>query len=135
MNCLAVLGTAVVSYILGALWYSPLLFGKIWMAGMSFTEEKIEAMKKKGMAKTYFLSFVGSLAMSLVMACLIAHGGARTSLAGAAVGFWCWLGFIVPALLGSVLWEGKPPKLFLINIAYYLVTLGIMGAILATFTR
>ena len=47
------------------------------------------------------------------------------------VGFWNWLGFVAPVTLGSVLWEGKSPKLWVLNNGYYLVSLIVMGVILA----
>ncbi|MDO8510396.1 MAG: DUF1761 domain-containing protein [bacterium] len=51
--------------------------------------------------------------------------------AGFMVGVWNWLGFIAPVTLGSVLWEGRSWKLWFLNNAYYLVTLVVMGIILA----
>ena len=44
--------------------------------------------------------------------------------------FWVWVGFIATVMLGSVLWENKPWKLYAINAFHYLVTLLAMGAIL-----
>jgi hypothetical protein len=46
-------------------------------------------------------------------------------------GFFVWLGFYVPVLMGQVSWEGKSWKLFLINAAYYFVNLQLVGMILA----
>lgn len=46
-------------------------------------------------------------------------------------GFWNWLGFVAPVTLGAVLWEGKHWKLWFLNNGYYLVTLLLMGAVLA----
>ena len=51
---------------------------------------------------------------------------------GAVIGLWVWLGFIATVSLGSVLWEGKPLKLYYINVAYYALDLAIIGAILAS---
>ncbi len=43
---------------------------------------------------------------------------------------WCWLGFVVPTSLGTVLWEQRPFKLYLINTLYWLVTFIVMALIL-----
>lgn len=43
---------------------------------------------------------------------------------------WCWLGFIVPTSLGTILWEQRPLKLYLINTLYWLVTFIVMALIL-----
>ena len=53
VNLLAVLVSGVAAMVIGALWYSPLLFGKLWMNGMGFTEAKMKEMKEKGMAASY----------------------------------------------------------------------------------
>lgn len=47
------------------------------------------------------------------------------------VGFWNWLGFVAPVTLGGVLWEGKPWKLWGLNNGYQLLSLLVMGVILA----
>jgi hypothetical protein len=37
------LGTGIVSFFVGCLWYSA-LFGKIWQKGMGFTDEKVKSI-------------------------------------------------------------------------------------------
>lgn len=131
---LAVLVAAVASMIIGSLWYGP-LFGKKWMALMGLTPENITAAKQKGMATSYGLMFVGSLVMSYVLAHSLVFASAYMKVqgvtAGIMAGFWSWLGFVAPVTLGSVLWEKKSWNLWLLNNGYYIVTLGVMGAILA----
>ena len=131
MNYIPIVVAAVIGHFLGALWYSPVLFGKAWMDLSGFTKQKIEGMKK-GMAKSYVLALLGSLVTAFVLSCVITHSGAAANpFEGATVGFWCWLGFVVPVILGAVLWENKPFGVFAINVGYYLVSLLLMGAILA----
>ena len=129
IHWMAVLVAALVGYFLGALWYSKVLFGKPWLALMGFTPEKMEECKKKGLAKNYVAMLVGKLLMAFVLAHVIAYSAAHSLFAGASVGFWCWLGFVAPVMLGSVLWEGKPVKLYVLNTGYYLAALVLMGAI------
>ena len=131
INYLAVLVAAVASMVIGMAWYSPFLFGKMWMQLSGITEAKIKEAKKKGMAQSYVMAFVGSLVMSYVLAHFVQYAGATDVMGGLMAGFWAWLGFIATVLLGSVLWEGKPVKLYVLNIAEYLVALLVMGAILA----
>jgi hypothetical protein len=40
-----------------------------------------------------------------------------------------WLGFMVPLLVDSVLWERRPWKLFLLNAGYRLVSIILMTAV------
>ena len=134
INFLAVITCVVVSMVLGSLWYGP-IFGKTWIALMGFTEKDMEAAKAKGMAKSYALMAVGSLVMAYVLAHSLVFAATFLNVsgigAGLQAGFWNWLGFIAPVTLGTVLWEGKPWKLWMLNNAYYLVLLCVMGTILA----
>lgn len=138
VNCWAVLLCAVVSMVLGTLWYGP-LFGKPWMKMMGISQAEMEAGKKKGMkgmGKSYSLMFVGSLVMAFVLQHSLIFASAYLNISGVSAGlqagFWSWLGFIAPVTLGSVLWEKKPWKLWALNNGYQLVFLLISGAILAT---
>ena len=131
INYMAVLAAAVASIVLGFVWYGP-LFGKTWAQLMGFDKKKMAEAKKKGMPKqTWILMILGTLVTSYVLAHFVDYLDA-TNLAGALqAGFWLWLGFIVPVQLGMVLWEGKPWKLYILNVAYYLVNLSVMASILA----
>lgn len=130
INYLAVLAAALVNIVLGFLWYGP-LFGKYWIKLMNFDKKKMEEAKKKGMAKTYAVMVVSTLLMSYILAHFVDYAQATTLIDGIIAGFWIWLGFVATIMIGTVLWEGKPMKLYLLNISYYLVALSIMGAILA----
>ena len=134
INYLAVLVAAISNMVLGFLWYGP-FFGKSWMKLMNLDKKKMEEAKKKGMGKTYALAFVGALVMAYVLAHAIVFASAYLDVdgisAGLMAGFWNWLGFIVPVMLGMVLWDNKPWKLYFLNVGYYLVSLLVMGVILA----
>ena len=130
INYLAVLVAAIASIAVGFLWYGQ-LFGKVWMQLMAFDKKKIDAAKKKGMGKTYALGFLSTLIMSYILAHFVDYTQSKTFVDGAIAGIWLWLGFIATVQIGSVLWEGKPVKLYVINTLHYLVTLIIMGGILA----
>ncbi len=130
---MTVLGAAVLGMVVGAVWYSPPVFGKHWMKLAGKTEADLAKAKKRGMGKCYLASFVGLLVMNYVFANLIQYVGAATPAAGAQLGFWIWLGFFAPSMLGMVLWDGKPVKLYLLNTLHYLVALLIMGAVLAMY--
>ena len=131
INYLAVFVSAVVSFFIGMAWYSPFLFGNIWMKLSGISKTAMEKSKKKGMALFFIAAFVGGLVMSFVLAHFIDIAGSVTALEGAQTGFWAWLGFIAPVMLGSVLWEGKSIKLYLIKVLHYLAVLMAMGSILA----
>ena len=77
-----------------------------------------------------FFGLVFALLTAYVLSWFVSALGAGTVSGGMIVGFWAWLGFFVTTQAGSVLWEGKPWKLYFLNIAYSLVNLLVMGAIL-----
>lgn len=136
INYLAVAVAAVVYFVIGAVWYMG-LFGKIWSQLMGFnklSKKEAEAMKKKmGMSMT--VNFVACLLASYCMAHSVLSGSAFYHVVGVAAGlqsgFWIWLGFIATSQINSVIWDGRPVKLYLINVGYYLVSYVAMGAILA----
>ena len=130
VNYLAVLVAAIASMVVGFLWYGP-LFGKQYMALMNFDKKKINEAKKKGMGKTYALTFLTSLIMSYVLALFIGYVDATNIIDGIILAFWLWIGFFATTQLGMVLWEGKPVKLYVLNTLHHLVSLAVMASILA----
>lgn len=132
VNYLAVLVSAITSMIIGMLWYSPLLFGNMWMKLMKINPKDIEKSKMKGMNSIYLTAFISALLMSYVLSLTIKYVGAVTVLEGLQIGFLFWLGFVATVMLGSILWGGKPLQLYLINVFHYLVSILIMSFILVS---
>ncbi|MEK6964287.1 MAG: DUF1761 domain-containing protein [Nanoarchaeota archaeon] len=132
IHSLAVIVSAIVGMIIGGAWYSPALFGNDWMKLSGITPQRAKAAQKKGMGKSYALTFLGTIIMAFILSAIVKWVDAQTFGQGAAVAFWLWIGLILPVHLNSVLWEGKSWKLYWINVMYYLVTLIIMGGILAS---
>lgn len=137
INYLAVIAATVSSIVLGFAWYGP-LFGKPWMKLMGFTPESMEKAKAKNMNGTYAIMMASSFVMAYVLAHVTIFAMSYTQtygiMGGLMSGFWNWLGFVAPVMMGAQLWEGKPWKLFWIQAGYYLVSLLIQGVILATWT-
>lgn len=136
INYIAVVVAGLSSMVVGSLWFGPL--GKQWIAAQGWTEaqvaEGMAKMKKEGW-KTYGMQAIASLVMAFVLAHSLEFASSFLGIsgirAGLEAGFWNWLGFIVPVTLGTVLWDGKPWKLWFITAPYYLVTLLVMGVILS----
>ena len=130
INCWAVLVGAIVSMVIGSIWYGP-LFGKKYMKEMGMddcTPEQKEKMKKE-MVKSYVGQFIASFVTFYVLAWLIGALNQMTVVGGLTAGFWVWLGFIVPLKFSDVLWGGKM-SLFWIAIGGNLLTLLSAGAII-----
>ena len=129
VNILAIFVVTIISMIIGWLWYSNVLFGKTWIKLMNISKKDIEKAKKKGMTKSYIIMFISALIMNYVLALFVDYAGSFAL--GMRIGFFIWLGFFATTMIGSVLWENKPFKLYLINTFHYLVALIISGGILA----
>lgn len=125
INFLAVFVAALSSFLLGGLWYSPILFANAWMKENGFSEED---MKNASMGKIFGGSFVFALIISFNLAAFI---GPESDLAfGLFAGFAAGFGWVAMSFGITYLFERRSFKLFLINAGYQVVTYTIMGAIL-----
>ena len=129
VNMWAVLVSAVASFVLGAVWYSPFVFGKTYTRLMGWSHETMEH-HKKGAVKGYVITFISSLVMAYVLSFALDYTVSATITDGLKTAFALWLGFVATVSIGSVLWEGKPFALYLINAAFNLISMGVMAAIL-----
>jgi hypothetical protein len=140
VNYLAVLVAAAIIFILGGLWYSPVLFMKKWVALQGRTEEQMRAQAAAAnMPLMYASAFVSSLIIAWMMAHLLGHLAYVVDPAvmsydaahGALFGVACWLGFAAPTSYATALFSGKPKQLWLIDSTYNLVSFVLAGALLA----
>jgi hypothetical protein len=122
---------AVMNMGLGFAWFMPTSpTGKVWVREMGFTKEKMAVMEKKGAGFAYLFAFIGAFLQGYVLSHVLVF--AETATLGEALqgGFWMWLGFIAPVVLGGTLWDGKSWKLFTITAGYYLISTLAMSGIL-----
>lgn len=133
LNHWAIVVSALILWILGALWYSPPLFAKPWMAALRIEPPaEMTAAHKKSLYAGMISSLVGDLILAFVMMHVIAWSGAHTVAWGAFIGFLCWIGFIAAPAFPQGIYERRPVSLFFINTGYWLVGLLIVGILLAT---
>lgn len=105
-----------------------LFFISGWMKLMKIDPKN---MKKEGMTGKMVAHFIATLVMTFVLAHAITFMQLTAVTDSLMLGFFIWLGFFATAMLGQVLWEGKPAKLYAINILHHLVVLLVASAILA----
>ena len=126
MNLWAVLLAAVSSFILGGLWYSPALFGRLWNAENGGEEA---GTKQAGHpAKVFGISFLFSLVSAFAFASWL---GAAPSLeaalkAGAVAGF----GFVAASFGINYQFAQRSFKLWLIDGGYHTAQFLLFGLIL-----
>ena len=142
INYLAVLVAGIVIFVLGGLWYSPVLFAKRWIAlqGRTVEQEKAQAAAAN-MPVMYASAFITGLLIAWTLALILAHigrdpvmaeaGGGVSVAHGALIGFMCWLGFAATTSYATAIFSGKPKQLWFIDTTYNLVSFVLAGIILA----
>jgi hypothetical protein len=130
VNYLAVLTSGVVIFILGGLWYSPVLFAKKWIALMGKSEEELKAASTESMPLMLLQAFLSGLLVAWTLAVILNHFHTPTPLRGAMVGAVCWLGFAGATSYASAVFSLKPRLLWLIDSGYNLVSFILAGLIL-----
>lgn len=126
INHLAVAVAAISNLIIGALWYSPLLFYKAWKNENGLTDEKL---KTQNPAKVYGITFLLSFLMSYNMAFFL--GGPETDLAwGTTAGFLTGFGWSAAIFAIIGLYEMKSWRYILINSGFIIIHFTLIGLIL-----
>ncbi|MBA3645567.1 MAG: DUF1761 domain-containing protein [Gemmatimonadaceae bacterium] len=131
VNYLAVLAAGLVIFMLGGLWYSPVLFSKKWVALQGKTMDQMKAdAAGSNMPLMYLGAFLSGLLTAYVLAAFMSHMGRQSALIGAHVGALAWLGFAAPTSYATALFSMKPKQLWLIDSLYNLVAFVLAGAII-----
>lgn len=104
---------------LGALWYSNVLFAKVWMKEAKITEEDIKNTDKMGVV--YALTALTALLTSFVLGMLILNLGVETILEGLVFAVLLWAGTNLPSVIKNWGFEKRTIKLGMINHGYDLV--------------
>ena len=129
VNNVVVLVSGVVIFLLGGLWYSPVLFAKRWVALIGKSSEELRA-SSGNIPVSYVFVFLCGLATAWVMALVVGNFATATAIDGALIGALCWVGFAGATSFGTGLFAGKPKTLWLIDSGFNLVAFTIAGVIL-----
>ncbi len=125
VNWLAVLAATAAAFVLGGLWYSPLLFGKRWQAAAGLSDEQVNSGSPA-------LIFGGAFVLALIAsACFAFFLGPRPELgfatsAGLAAGL-CW---VATSFGINGLFQREKASLVLINAGYHTLQFTLIGLIL-----
>jgi hypothetical protein len=129
---LPVIAAVLAAFVVSTIWYSPLLFGKQWVALRSqwmriVPDPHIASWKPwVELARETIVAYVFSR---------LFKQQAIDSLKGAlSLGFWVWLGFPVTMMVGASLWDHKPWVLGLIHGGDWFTKMLVMAAVIM-FTR
>lgn len=125
INYLAVLVAALSTFLIGGLWYSPVLFGKVWQQDVGLSDEDL---KNGNPAKIFGGAFVLGLIMSFNLAAFL--GTESNLMWGISAGFLAGAGWIATAMGVTYLFERRSLRFFLINAGYHVISFVVMGAII-----
>ncbi len=116
---------AFVYMLIGAFWYSKLLFGKTW--------EKLAALPSTAFSYKwlrYLIAFLSAYIMAVFLSIVEAFMGSASTMDGVYIGIGIWLGFIATTQLSLVLWGKKPFRLYLIDNGFFFCGYAVMGGII-----
>ncbi len=132
INIWSIIVASIVAFAIGAIWYSPILFGKEWMALNKMDDHDLDDAKMKGVTAFYVIQFIITVVTFCVLGFAMNSFGIRTTSDGAFLGLLAWVGFVLPIGVSALMWEKKPFKLVLINMICTLLTLVVGGAIIGS---
>ncbi|MCE2029103.1 DUF1761 domain-containing protein [Sessilibacter corallicola] len=125
INILEIVAGAVVGMMLGALWYSPLLFGNLWMKAIGKTPETLGSSTGP---------MIGSMVASLLSAIGVALLSSLIDVQslGQAITLGLILGFLIifPAFLSDSLFCGWGTQLLLIQSGYRMLSVFLMSVVI-----
>lgn len=140
INYLFVVLAALIPMITGAIFYGP-LFGKQWMNSLGYTQNNLPEPVK--MPIVYVVSLVLSFILAFFLISLIEmthktcgetgeilFGSHDTFGHGALHGFFIGLGVAIPVLVNNLLFQRMKGSNILLNVAYWLITISLMGGVL-----
>ncbi len=122
----AVLVAALSMFLIGGLWYSPLLFGNAWMRVNGFTKQSLDGA---GEVRALGGSAVLAVIMSANLAFFLADSK-TTVIWGVAAGALAGAGWVATGLAMTALFERRSWGYIAINASYHVVALTVVGAIL-----
>lgn len=128
-----ILCAGVAAYIVGALWFSPVLFMKPWREALGKTDADI----KVSMPRVMLYGFINTLATAFALAVLIELTEVATLTQYFQVVFFALFAFVATTKFNDLIyssqephWSRKPQILFLINLGYYISSYSAVALVL-----
>jgi hypothetical protein len=125
LNFLAIFAAAAATFLVGGLWYSPVLFGKAWQRETGLTDDEL---KSRNPVRIFGPAFVLALLMAFNLAAFI--GPDATPGFAVAAAFAAGFGWVAFGMGVTYLFEARSLRLWLIDAGYHTVSFTLMGVIL-----
>ncbi len=122
--------SVIASIVVGGFWYSPLLFGPLWMREVGLTEEKMNNMSTTPMQAITIAIVLGAV-FAVLINVFFTWIGVRTIAQGTLLAVLCCMTFfVVPYLIHSV-FEDTSKKAWVIYASHELLLSAAIGAIVS----
>jgi hypothetical protein len=131
-NYLAILVSAIASFVVGFLWFT-ILFREAYIKGLGKTQE--ELAKGPATALSFTIQIAGFLLLAFVMAWLINKLQYETVTQGLQLGVIMWLGFVVAIIGPMYAFQAYSLKFFLVISFGYLVSILLTATILSLWKK
>jgi hypothetical protein len=131
LNYLAVVVAAVVAWAIRALWYSPALFARAWVAAHGHTPEDLARMKASA-GRAYAVSLLCYLLLAATLGILASYMALSLLHQGLQLGLLVWGGVALPLSLVAHVFSQKRWAAWGIDAGYQLVYLVAMSLIVVS---
>ena len=121
LNWLAVIAGGLAYFVIGALWYAPPIFGRIWMTAGGM---EMPADGRGPGPGIYVVPLVGSVLSAIALGMIAEVTGTDTVSEGIVLGVVTGIGFAVSIALVTATFESSKPKPFVwggVNAGYHFV--------------
>ena len=126
VNWLAVVAAAISGFVVGGIWYGPIM-GKKWLGAVGLSEADLQ---EGNMGKIYGGAFAFSLLASWTLAhTFSSYAMEMTFMVKVMTAFGIAIGFIIPAIGTNYLFSKKSKALFFIDAGYWSLFYITMGTV------
>ncbi len=130
MEVLGIVLSSIASIVIGGLWYSPFMFGPMWMREVNLTEAKMKNMSTTP-AQAISIAIALGIVFAIFLNVLYTWIGVRTVAQGTLFAVACCVTFFCIPLLVHSVFEDTSKKAWAIYAAHELVLAAVMGAIVS----
>jgi len=124
----AVIIIGFIAFILSLAWYSPILFGEIWMKYRTHADPVVPGW-------TMLFAPLRELIVSYVLALLITRLKLIRWQDAAGLTFLLWLAFQAVGMAGAVMWDHMPWQLGMVHAGDWLMKMIFMSVVLSRWHR
>ena len=131
LSVLHVLVVSVIGFLLGALWYSPLLFVKAWFVEMKYTPEMLAGFRNEPGGKLMLPKcFLWTILSTFTLAALLAANHTAGAVKGLEMGLFVGIGIVLSRSAVNGMFERRTLRHLMITTGHDVTLLALQGAIL-----